>query len=55
MGVRDLFTAVLKADAKGIITELKDVSAASDGTAEKVKSGFGKIRDSVAGDRKSVV
>ena len=55
MGVRDLFTAVLKADAKGIITELKDVSAASDGTAEKVKSGFGKIRDSVAGTVTSFV
>lgn len=55
MAIRDLFKAVVTADAKGIIKELKDVSSASDGAADKVKSGFASIKQSVAGGVTSFV
>jgi hypothetical protein len=55
MGMRDLFTAILRADARGMLAELKDVQQQVAHTADRVRTGFGNIRESVAGGVTSFV
>ncbi len=47
MGVRDVFTAIIRADAKGAVKELKDLGGAADGLADKVGKRFTSISDAV--------
>lgn len=47
MGIRDVFTALIRADVKGAVSELRSLSTVADGAADKVQRGFKSISGSV--------